>query len=454
MNDLRLAFRLLAKSPGLTAGAGLLLALSDVAAVRAAEAPTAPRIDWAGDLAVFRRELPARHKDLFFHTDRATFERNVAALERDVPHLSDTEVALRLQEIIAAMGDDHSGVVLPPRPGAAASMPVPLSLHWFADGWRVIATDRATEHLLTCKVTALGGGPMPEVEARVARLLSPDNPWLVKSRLPQAVVQAAVLRHCGLATDLLVVTAESPEGAPREAKLPLEPAGAGDGRVQFRPKKVAEAYSNQRAILWHKVLPAERIFYLQYNRCEGREVAERRGDTAAAARLPSLTELFATALAALRTAVEQGQAHTLVVDVRFNPGGASDFGTRFAEQVAEIAPLREPGRVYVIIGRRTFSSAILNALDFKRLLGARFVGEPTSGTANHYGEVKTFTLPSSGAVVSYSTKYFGATEGRLDPLRPDLAAELSFADYAAGIDPALEAIKAATRVSARSAALP
>ena len=439
----------------LARGAGILLTLAALSMARAATPPPPARIDWSEDLAVLRRELPARHKNLFFRTDGATFERSLATLESAWPHLDDAEVAWRLQECIVAMGDDHSGLTWSPPPGAPARASLPLGLFFFADGWRVLAADRAHENLLGEKIASLGGVPMAEVESRIARLLSLENPWLVKSRLPQMITQPAVLRHCGLALDdALVITTAADRGGPHDTKLSFESSSGAAGLVRFQPRKAAETYANQRAILWHKILPAEGIFLLQYNRCEGREVAERRGDAAAAARLPSLAGLFAGALSELQAAVESGRVRALVVDLRFNPGGASDFGTRFASQVAQIAKLHERGRVYVIIGRRTFSSAILNTGDFQRLLGARLVGEPTSGTRNHYGEVQTFTLPSSRAIVSYSTKYFGTPGGRIEPLRPDIAAEMSFADFAAGIDPAIEAIKAILREPDATASQP
>lgn len=425
---------------------GLAAALGDAAAAPAEPASGATRADWAGDLAFFRRELPARHKNLFFATDRAVFERELGGLERDWPRLAESEVALRLQEITAALGDDHTAVYTAPL--LAKLAPVPLGLHWFADGWRVLTTDRAHEKLLGRKLTALGGRPMAEVEARLARLLSPHHPWLVKARLPQIVPAPAVLRYCEVAGATLTATTVDDHGHATDAEFPFGTAALpGTPRVNFQPATPADAYAHQRDILRTKLLAADRIFYVQYNRCEGRETAERRGDRETAARLPSLQGLFDAALTELRAAVGDGRADTLVFDVRFNSGGASDFGTRFAQQVAKIGALRQPGRVYVVIGRRTFSSAILNALDFKRLLAARFVGEPTSGTANHYGEVRTFTLPSSRLVVGYSTKYFGEPGGRLDPLQPDIPAEMTFAEFNQGIDPVLPAIVRARALS-------
>jgi uncharacterized protein (TIGR03437 family) len=96
----------------------------------------------------------------------------------------------------------------------------------------------------------------------------------------------------------------------------------------------------------------------------------------------------------------------------------------------------------VIIGRRTFSSAIINALAMKRG-PVTLVGEPSGGSPNSYGEVKTLVLPNSRLNVSYSTRYFfmGVPDG---PLVPDVAVPTYSADYFARHDPFLAAALADT----------
>lgn len=407
----------------------------------ASSAPPAA-IDWPADLARFQRELPARHPNLFFSLERAGFERQLAQLREDLPQLSPLATTLRLQEIAVALGDDHTGVDW--TQFAAREPAIPLGIHWFRDGWRVLSIQPEQSALLGRKLVAIGGVPMPEVEKRFARILSRDNPWLVKHRMSRFVGIAGVLAFLQLATSSEVVyTTLGEEGQPLDTRLAYLPRAAAGAvrRAEFQPARMPYGWANQRPILRGKLLAQDRILYVHYNRCEGRGVAERRGDTAAAARLPSLAEGFARMTTEIRSALAADQADKLVIDLQFNPGGASDFGTRFAEELATIETLREPGRVFVIIGRRTFSSAIINALDFKQQLGAVLVGEPASGTPNHFGEVREFTLPSSGLRVFCSTKRFGETNGPFEPLRPDVVAEMSFSDYAAGIDPALEAIK-------------
>lgn len=404
-------------------------------------AKTEASTDWAGDLAYLRRELPARHPNLFFQTTRSTFEAELDTLTEASPTLNDAEIALRLRELLVKMGDDHTTVGEPKT--EAMEPPLPLNLYWFKDGWRIIGADRDHRALLGRKLTAIGSVPMPEAEARLARLIS-SHPPVVKSRLPGVLIAPASLRHCGLAAnDTVTLTTENDAGTSSETKMALDRKATRERQdlVKFEPTAIPYGFTNQRAILWTKLMPKSRIVYVQYNRCEGREVAVRLGATPEeAAKLPSLEEALDKAEAQLRASLAKGEADRFIIDLRFNPGGASDFGTRFAEKVARLPELKEPGRIFVIIGRRTFSSAIINAGDFKRLTGAILVGEPTSGTPNHYGQTTQFTLPSSGLVVTHSTKYFGEPGAPFEPLRPDLPAEMSFGQFAKGSDPAIGAI--------------
>jgi hypothetical protein len=80
----------------------------------------------------------------------------------------------------------------------------------------------------------------------------------------------------------------------------------------------------------------------------------------------------------------------------------------------------------------------------KKQTAALFAGEPTGGKPNHYGEVQSFKLPSSGLTVTYSVKYFKVLEGDPDSLQPDILVPFNFADYRAKRDPVLEKVLAFT----------
>jgi C-terminal processing protease CtpA/Prc len=102
----------------------------------------------------------------------------------------------------------------------------------------------------------------------------------------------------------------------------------------------------------------------------------------------------------------------------------------------------QAGRLFVIIGRSTFSAGKDFALDVARNTEAIFVGEPTGGMPNNYGYSVIVRLPNSGIEVGIASTYvFKGRSQDLDPwLEPDIVVPVTAADYFAGRDAALEAV--------------
>ncbi|NNU34577.1 hypothetical protein HK413_11685 [Mucilaginibacter sp. S1162] len=104
----------------------------------------------------------------------------------------------------------------------------------------------------------------------------------------------------------------------------------------------------------------------------------------------------------------------IVLDLRYNDGGNSGVLDPFIEKI-KASYLNQKGKFFVLIGKQTFSSAVMNAVDLKRNSNAIFIGEPTSGNINHYGEVRGFNLPKSKIVIAYSTVYWETWKGKKAP---------------------------------------
>jgi len=96
--------------------------------------------------------------------------------------------------------------------------------------------------------------------------------------------------------------------------------------------------------------------------------------------------------------------------------------------------------LYTLIGRATFSSALMNAFDLKARTRAILVGEPTGGKPNHYGQVSSFNLPTSGVRVFHSTRFFRLSASDPPSLEPDVRVEIRSQDYFEGRDPVLETV--------------
>ena len=126
--------------------------------------------------------------------------------------------------------------------------------------------------------------------------------------------------------------------------------------------------------------------------------------------------------------------------MRFNKGGSSQQGTAFIKKLSK-TKLNRQGKIYVIVGRRTFSAAVINTFDFLENTDALIVGEGTGGRPNHFGAVKRFVLPESNLVVNYSTQYFKLTENDSPSIQPDIEVSLHFKDFINGVDTSLEAVR-------------
>jgi C-terminal processing protease CtpA/Prc len=123
----------------------------------------------------------------------------------------------------------------------------------------------------------------------------------------------------------------------------------------------------------------------------------------------------------------------VVIDLRLNGGG--DNTTYWS--VVDAA--RRAGRkAVVLIGRKTFSAAGNLAAVLDDETRARFVGEPTGGSPNQWGDSAPVELPSLGLTVHVAVEDVQAVpRDRRLAVEPDIRIEPSAADFLSGRDPVL-----------------
>jgi hypothetical protein len=109
------------------------------------------------------------------------------------------------------------------------------------------------------------------------------------------------------------------------------------------------------------------------------------------------------------------------------------------EDIASRPWLNRRGKLYVMIGRKTFSAAMTNAIDLHRMTEAILVGEPVGAAPNNWQEVRRFHLPNSGLRVGVSTRYYEFLPGRAE-LLPELPAPPEPDDWGSPQDAAVRAV--------------
>ena len=139
--------------------------------------------------------------------------------------------------------------------------------------------------------------------------------------------------------------------------------------------------------------------------------------------------------------LEEHTVEKLIIDFRNNFGGNSSLLEPFMDYVKHCGKINKEGSLFVIIGHETFSSALLNVLYLKENSSAMFIGEPTGGKPNCYGELQRFILKNSGLTVCYSTKYYKIIEDdTLLSFLPDVNIDYTIENYVNNQDPCLEYI--------------
>ncbi len=107
---------------------------------------------WREDLRYLAKELPRKHGDAFHSISREKFEAAVAELDSAIPTLQDPEIILRLQQIMALVGDGHTSLAdFPP----ATFRWYPVALYWFGKDLRVIGTTTTNRQALGAKVVRI-----------------------------------------------------------------------------------------------------------------------------------------------------------------------------------------------------------------------------------------------------------------------------------------------------------
>jgi hypothetical protein len=141
--------------------------------------------------------------------------------------------------------------------------------------------------------------------------------------------------------------------------------------------------------------------------------------------------------------IAENDVRRLVIDMRWNGGGNNFLNEPLVHGLIRCDKVNQEGRLFVIVGRNTFSAAMCGAVDVERHTKAIFVGEPTGSSPNFVGESAVIVeLPFSKRRASISDLYWenSVAMDYRTWIAPAIYAPPTFAAYRTNRDPALEAI--------------
>ncbi len=383
----------------------------------------APTIDWKADLATLASELPKRHKNPFTVITAEEFAERVQAAEARLKGLDDLRAAVELGLVVGAIRDSHTALDLP----TLRESNLAARIWTWKDGYFAFQARKEHAAMLGKPIVKIGGNTMEAVTKRISELDPADNETYTRMRTALRLMQPRALWALGItdSPEVVPITVLEADGSERTFEV-----GVGQRQKDDALAAPAERSTTAQRPGWHQHvwLEDEGLLYIQFNSCSTSK--EQDLDTFG----DRMLEITGT-----------GKVRALVIDLQYNGGGNSRLGDALFAKLAKNEPMQSKKNVFAIIGRQTFSSAILNAVSLKNRYGFVWVGTETGGSPNHFGELKTLTLPHSKLVLQYSTKRFDLGPPGATSLKPDHEVAPTFAEWRSGKDPVLELIRRLAR---------
>ncbi|MEM7104755.1 MAG: hypothetical protein AAF502_16580 [Bacteroidota bacterium] len=388
--------------------------------------------NWLEDLDHLKGLISTEHVRPFWQSNESDFEKLFESVRNDFSQktLSKQEKVIAFMQLVAFIRDGHTAISSGDRYRLLGYLP--FTAAWFGNDLHIIRTTASLKPALGSKILAINGVTIQEVCEKLRRIVPHANESRFKKFSPNYLHLPGALFGLGITA------------SPNKAMLLLEDEHGARFHVEYTnmSPEVEEKtqfldflddidalplyQTNADEAYWFDYIEEEGILYFKYNR-----VTSMKAENvwAFAARLFNF--------------IDQNQIDKFIVDIRDNGGGSSAFSAPFWHGIATNGKINQRGKLFVITGYKTFSAAINFASQLERNTKAIFVGEPPCDYLHSPGDNDEFKLPNSGTTVLLS-KIFHEESFHKDhrsALVPELPINLTFNEYASGIDQAFEKIK-------------
>jgi len=322
-------------------------------ALTLAIAVSASATDWSSDLDLLRREVPKMHPNAFHATTREAFEARIEKLKSEAATLPPHVVVAEIARIVASIGDGHTRLTIPVDPKSGFFLghtttplpaddglrfhPLPVRFYRYADG--LFVTDAENAALRGRRILRLGTMSADEAIAAMLPFVSADNDSGRNLGVAEMLAIPEMLHAAGIAADAKSVDIVTDGGT---ATL------FGTAVPWVTEEKGRKFGFSYRDGIVHAVID---------------EIGNEKNET------------FAAFVDRLMTFVHTHDIDALVLDLRRNPGGNGAYNKALIHALIREPKFREPGHLFALIGRRTFSAATMLCNELEMHTNAFFIGE-------------------------------------------------------------------------------
>jgi len=382
----------------------------------------------AADVQLLGQRLRNDHPNLFHDVSAATFDAAVNDLSVRAGTIGEDEFLVGLMRLAALPGvrEGHTGIFPLDPTNSRVLHEFPIRLYDFSDGMYVIGQVGGTD-LLRARLVAVDDRPLTDVEQLLRPLVPHDNDSSLRQQLTQYLTTAEVLHGLGVAPNAgpLRFTFERDASRFDVALTPIAAPAYNSALGSAVPPLIGQAITGHVPAYvarrgrdrWTTMLASRRVFYVGYNEMS-------RGTSSLSRQVLK--------------AANKKRLRAVIVDLRNDSGGDNHT---YVDLLSALTRVSKTKRVVAIISRTTFSAAENFVTELERRAHPIFVGEPSGGSPNLYGDAESIALPASGVTARIATVYWQKSTPD-DPritTDPQVPVPLASVDFFAGRDPVLAA---------------
>ncbi len=398
---------------------------------------------WQADLDQMTAAIREIHFKPFHVVSEEDFDASVAALRDDIPSLSDSEIILRLVQIVASLKDGHSrlhiprlypelalrselghGGTPPPHVNELRFRQLPVRFELFSDGLFVVGAAPEHAHLVGHRVTLFDDTATDDAIATVRSVSFFENDSRARLMAPDRLALPDILHFLGVSDSGDEVSLTTVDSGGREVRTTLSALnGEEQAFVDGAPAPEPMWRSRQDEYRWYRILDDDDAIYVQINQFEESPVTP-----------------YGDFVAETIEAAREAGVSRYVVDLRHNSGGIGAWVTPFVTGLTR-SEFNEYGRLFILASRETFSAAQHFLHRFEEYSYAAFVGEQSGAQPSHFGDPRRIVLENSGLTLRVSTIYWHswlANDFR-EAINPHIPVPWSSSDFFSGADPVLRA---------------
>ncbi|MCH8905226.1 MAG: tetratricopeptide repeat protein [Bacteroidetes bacterium] len=344
--------------------------------------------------------------------------------------MKEHQIKVGIAEIVALFGYGHTNLWL------RDYRQIPLNLYWFEEGIYVQGVHKDYKRALRARVVKIGDMTIEKALAAIKPVLSVENDQYFKANglfylgTPEVLHAKRVIKN-------LKSVKYTFEKDGKLFNMTFKPSGLGNISYKYGFVQTGGDWLSVRPTdatpLWLKYL--DRNYYYEYLP-ESKSVYVRQSSVFNDSE--SIKDFYARVF----RFIEENEVERLIIDLRLNGGGNNFNNKAVITGIMKSEKINQPGRLFVVLGRRTFSAAQNLVNEMENYTEVIFVGEPTAENVNFFGDTNIERLPNSDLPIRLSHAWWQDKPpwDKRQWTVPNYAVDLSFEDYITNHDPVMTVI--------------